>query len=469
MPDDLPPAQAAPAAQAPINQPPQRNLVTIREITKVVRLQGRHKAYDVVTVSNGGDNGDKNNNGGANDGWQVVVYRNDFAPGDLVVYFEIDSFIPAAGGRIRFAWEHGNKMTTFRDEKGYHVRSQMLGRHISQGLVQNIGAVPAVKDFLLRQPDSKTGFKLHQQQDHNYQAHRGHLSAAEQQEQNEADRLDAACRWAAQSQIRLDDVVGVTKWEIPFESHGKVLSRVPTFFPRPACDRVQNMPALFSPRCKYRDTVFQVTEKLDGVSMTVYRVVAGSKWHRGLPALPATTATTEATQEKDQEEFRIGVASAGQDLDERGNDVYWQAAKHSAMGLLPTKIHAISTALKLPNVAVQGELVGPSIKNNSLRFASDAPHEFIVFQMFDIDQQRYVDPARVLAVCGQLRVPHVPLLGYFHLRDFASSMRDILAKAEGTATGSQGQVTREGFVFKSMRDEFGFKVISNKWLLEQGE
>lgn len=378
-----------------------RKLVTLQRITKVARLKGRYKPYDVVTVGGG---------------WTVIIYHNDFAIHDLVIYFEIDSFIPETGGR--FTWQQGDKMTEFRGEKGYHVRSQMLGKQISQGLVQAIGALPDIKT-LLENLTKKHG---------------------------EKEALGLI------QKMRLDDIVGVKKWEVDFEANGKVLGRVPTFFHRPACDRVQNIPGLFT-TSKYRHAVFQITEKLDGVSMTVYRVEVGSKWHKALPDLPA-----DNNQEKAG--VRIGVASAGEDLDERGNDVYWQAAKHFD---LLTKIN--DTGLP-KNVAVQGELIGPTIKNNSLKFADEEPHDFIIFQIFDIDKQCFISPIKVLELCARLRLPHVPVLGYFPLRNFAINLQDILAKAEGV--GSQGQ-TREGFVLKCMSDEYAFKVISNKWLLEQGE
>lgn len=381
----------------------QRKLVTLRQITNVRRLQGRYRPYDVVTVG---------------DGWNVVVYHDDFSVGETVVYFEIDSFIPATGGR--FTWQQDNKMGEFRGEKGYHVRSQMLGKQISQGLVQNINAIPAIKTLVERLTMDFDG-------------DRGKALAIVQEK-------------------RLDEIVGVKKWEVSFESQGRVLGRVPMFFPRPACDRVQNCSGLFN-SAKYRNTVFQVTEKVDGVSMTVYRVEVGSRWHQSLPPLP------HGNSQENCKDARVGVASAGEDLDMCGNDTYWQAARHAD---IVDRIHHIG----LPNIAVQGELVGPSIKKNSLKFADDAPHEFIVFQIFDIDKQSYMNPAKVIDICKGLDLPHVPILGYYRLRDFAVDLQDLLIKADGV--GSRGQ-TREGFVLKSMTDEFAFKVISNKWLLEQGE
>lgn len=106
------------------------------------------------------------------------------------------------------------------------------------------------------------------------------------------------------------------------------------------------------------------------------------------------------------------------------------------------------------------------VKNNSLKFYNDAAHEFIVFQIFDIDRQVYVDPAEVEEIGEKVGLSHVPTIGNMRLRQFARSLEEVLAKAEGV--GVYGQ-TRESFVFKSMQDEFAFKVISNQWLLEQGQ
>ncbi|KAJ4415214.1 hypothetical protein N0V82_007451 [Gnomoniopsis sp. IMI 355080] len=362
----------------------ERKLVTLRTITEVRRLKcARYKGHDVVTIDGG---------------WSIVVFHSAFICGQLVLFFEIDSFIPAINGR--FSWEYSRDMTEFQGTKGFHVRSQMFGKQLSQGFVLHIDAWPEVKNVM--------------------------------------DELDKEHGSEKASEIANDmsfeGILGVRKWEIPFEVRGKILGQVPQFFPRPACERVQNDSSIFT--AKHLDTVFQVTEKLDGVSMTVYCVIKDSKWYQSLPDLPIGSTQETPTS-------RLGVASAGQDLDERGDDAYWQAAKRIG---LPEKLREIG----ISNVAVQGELIGPTVKDNSLRFAKNAAHEFIVFQIFDIDRQAYVKPGEVVTICEKMGLPHVPVIGY----------------AEGV--GVYGQ-TREGLVFKSMRDVFSFKVISNKWLLEQGQ
>lgn len=411
---------------------PRRKLVTLRKITHLRRLKGTpHKAYAVATVA---------------DGWTVVVYHGDFRVGDLALYFEIDSFIPATAGL--FPWEKASCLTTFCGRRGYHVVSQVLAGELSQGLLQPLGALPAALDAVEALA----------------RAHR-------------CGRQEAMAMTAAQGGLpgmAFDDILGVVKWEVPFEARGRVLGSAPAFFPRPACERAQNIPELFFPRPAFQDTrkpdydaVFQVTEKLDGVSMTVYRVALGSRWHRALPALDDGAKQQQQDEEGARADgsggARWGVASAAQDLDRRGGDVYWQAADRLGLPKVLDKM----TARDMPNIAVQGELVGPTVKNNSLGFDEGAEHQFFVFAIFDIERQRYLDPRAVVAICEELGLPHVPVVGYMSLDEFAGSLSELLAKAEGV---SMRGTTREGLVFKSMRDDgFGFKVISNKWLLEQGE
>lgn len=385
--------------QAPLPMAHQRKLVTMRPITDLRHFKGGQKRFDVATVRGG---------------WTVVVRRDEWKVGELVLYFEIDSFIPSRDGR--FDWEDYGSMIRYQGEMGYHVRSKMYGKNISQGLILDIERFPEVKEVL----------------------------------QGLSKELGPIEGMRAAQEMAFEEILGVNKWEPPVEAIGQVIGQAPPFFRRPGCERVQNLPELFTAR--YLNEHFQITEKIDGVSMTVYRVQKGSQWHACLPTLPQGS-----TQES--ETSRVGVASRMEDLDEKADSAYWQAAK---LIELPKKIHKLGPA----NLAVQGELIGPTIKSNSLGFAPDEPHQFLVFQIYNIDTQRWMDPRKVVQLCEAHNLPHVPVIGRFKLREFATGLNEILAKAEGV--GFRGQ-TREGLVFKMCGDEFAFKVISNKWLLENGE
>lgn len=377
----------------------QRKLVTIRPITEIRHLKGGQKRFDIATVRGG---------------WTIVVMKDEWEADELALYFEIDSFIPSRDGR--FSWEDYGSMVEYQGEMGYHVRSKMYGKNISQGLILDIEQFSEVKGVLqglLREHGPVEGMRKAQE-------------------------------------MAFEGILGVKKWEPPVEAQGQVLGRAPPFFRRPGCERAQNLPELFT--AKYLNEHFQVTEKIDGVSMTVYSVRKGSRWHASLPALPEGS-----TQEG--ETSRVGVASRTEDLDEKGDSAYWQAAKLAG---LPDKIHKLGA----PNLAVQGELIGPTVRGNSLGFAPGEPHRFVVFQIYNIDAQRWMDPRKVVQLCEAHGLPHAPVVGKFRLGDFAAGLREMLARADGV--GFRGQ-TREGLVFKMCGGEFAFKVISNKWLLEQGE
>ncbi|KUI66907.1 hypothetical protein VM1G_02237 [Cytospora mali] len=387
------------APQLPLPTTHKRKLVTIRPITELRHLKGALERFDIATVRGG---------------WTVVVTHNTWSVDELALYFEIDSFILSKDRR--FSWEDYGSMIRYQGKMGYHVRSKMYGKNISQGLIMDIEKFPEVRDVLqglLKEHGPVNGMRMAQE-------------------------------------MAFEDILGVKKWEHPVGAQGPVLGRAPPFFHQPGCGRAQNIPELFT--AKYLNVDFQVTEKIDGVSMTVYRVQKGSQWHTSLPVLPEGS-----TQEDDI--ARVGVASRTEDLDEKGDSAYWQAAKQID---LPSKIHKIG----IPNLAIQGELIGPTIRNNSLGFAPDEPHQFIVFQIYNIDTQRCLDPRRVVQLCEAHGLPHVPVIGKVQLKDYATSFREILPKADGMGFRAQ---PREGLVFKMCGDEFAFKVISIRWLLEKGE
>ncbi|KUI60937.1 hypothetical protein VP1G_08152 [Cytospora mali] len=376
-----------------------RKLVTIRPITELRHLKGALKRFDIATVRGG---------------WTVVVTHNAWAVDELVLYFEIDSFIPSKDER--FSWGDFGSMIRYEGKMGYHVRSKMYGENISQGLIMDIERFPEVREVLqglLKEHGPVNGMRMAQD-------------------------------------MAFEDILGVRKWELPVGTQGPVLGRAPSFFRLPGCGRAQNIPELFT--AKYLNVDFQITEKIDGVSMTVYRVQKGSQWHASLPVL------LEGSTQED-ETARVGVASRTEDLDENRDCAYWQAAKQID---LPPKIHKMG----IPSLAVQGELIGPTIRNNSLGFAPNEPHQLIVPQIYNIDTQRCLDPRRVVQLCEAHGLPHVPVIGKVKLKEFATSVREILSKADGIGFCAQA---REGLVFKVCGDEFAFKVVSNRWLLEKGE
>jgi len=146
-------------------------------------------------------------------GWNVVVKKKQFKIGDLCVYFEIDSMLPAA------------KWNNFLQPKDHvldkiRLRTVKLRGQISQGLV-----IPLCDIF----PD-----------DSGYQV---------------GDDVTT--------------VLGVEKYEpvIPAHLSGLVKGPFPSFIHKTDEERIQNCVEILD---IYKNLDFYITEKIDGTSMSVY-------------------------------------------------------------------------------------------------------------------------------------------------------------------------------------------------------
>lgn len=112
------------------------------------------------------------------------------------------------------------------------------------------------------------------------------------------------------------------------------------------------------------------------------------------------------------------------------------------------------------NLAIQGEMVGPSIQKN---FEGVEQNEFYCYDVFLIDEQRYMLPAERIKFCTDNNVKHVPVNFTGPLK--ATTVAEVIERADGPS-GLKGKY-REGFVYKSTTRDFSFKVISNKYLLKE--
>ena len=75
-------------------------------------------------------------------GWDVVVGKGEYAPGDTIVYFEIDTFFPEGDKRYAFLANRGvntmiveNPDGTTTELHGYVLKTVKLRKQVSQGLI----------------------------------------------------------------------------------------------------------------------------------------------------------------------------------------------------------------------------------------------------------------------------------------------------------------------------------------------
>lgn len=342
-----------------------RKLVTIRKIAEIRPIPDAD-SIELVIV----------------DGWQCVAQKAmNYKVGDYVFYFEIDSFLPFSKEEFEFLRPNNGRITVFNGVEGHRLRTIKLRKQLSQGLL-----VP-VDDYLI---------------------YGGHVDP----DDTEADYSEY---WGVQ----------LYEKPLPAQLAGTVRSTFPGFIPKTDQERVQNMTAILERRkAQFPDEDFEVTIKLDGSSMTVYRL-----------------------------DDDYGVCSRNLSLKENVDNTFWKVAE--AAGLL--------TALENEgrNIALQGELIGEGIQDNPEGIKGQ---DFYLFDIYDIDGKRYFTALERQMFSDKYEIKHVPVLGDVTLQSF-DTVNDYLGYAEGISLFS---ANREGIVFKSMTDpEFTFKAISNKYLLKE--
>jgi len=310
-------------------------------------------------------------------GWRVVAKLGEFNAGDLAIYVSIDSWVPT---EIAAFLSKGKEPREYNGVRGERLRTVKLRGTVSQGLL--LSRMVAL---------DKTG--------------------------EIAVGMDVS------------QLLNIQKWEapVPAQLAGQVRGMFPSFIPKTDQERIQNLASELKEWAVSADT-WNITEKLDGSSMTVY--IVGDD---------------------------VGVCSRNLDLKEDAANSFWRVAK--AEGLIEILRHA--HAEFGVNIALQGELIGEGIQGNHYRITGQT---FRLFDVYDIDAQRYWTLEEKMMFCDRYRVNHVPIVH----RQFTLSMTmDELLKFAEVRSGVNPAALQEGYVFVNNRDpSASFKVISNEWLIK---
>jgi len=300
------------------------------------------------------------------DGWQVVCKKGTFKIGDLCVYIEIDSFVPY---ELAPFLSKPEKAKTYQGVVGNRIKSKRILKELSQGLILSL--------------------------------------------QDVSERIAS---WAIEPHMDLTDILGIKLWEksIPAQLAGQQKGNFPSFIPKTDQERIQN---ISQRECEdMRDELFEVTEKLDGSSMTVYQ-------YNGV----------------------YGVCSRNIELKLEDTNTFSNMARE------------LNLTDWIEGYAIQGELIGPGIQGN--QYGLDK-HQFYVFDIYSITEQKYLRPEVVQEICAKFKLEHVPVLSVVGI----GITRNMLEMANGKSKLNSSR--REGVVYKSLTTNKSFKCISNDWLTE---
>jgi RNA ligase (TIGR02306 family) len=309
-------------------------------------------------------------------GWKVVVKKGEFSVGNLAVYCEIDSWIPT---ELAPFLSKGKEPREFEGIRGERLRTVKLLGQLSQGLLLNLdSAIPQTNSFV------------------------------------EGDDVS--------------ETLGIVKWERPMNAQlaGMAKGNFPSLIPKTDQERAQNLVGEILAAAQ-AGTQFEITEKLEGSSMTVYLI-----------------------------DGEFGVCSRNLDLKETADNTFWQVARQEQ---IEQKMQVVGDG----DWAIQGELIGPGIQGNIYKLSKP---EFRVFDVYNVQSGEYVQPVYRRALIDRMGLKHVPVLNDGKYLNGAN-VDTILSWAEGKSLVGDFMVgpEREGIVFKEVKGGMSFKAISNSYLL----
>jgi len=384
----------------------ERKLASIQRIVSIEPIQGADK-IELATVL----------------GWQCVVKKDEFKIGDLCVYIEIDSIVPA-----------DNPYFEFLKDRKYRVRTIRLRGQISQGLVCPLNIM---------------GLKTSKWDENRFQC----VPQILEQIKSKKIRINEGSD--------VTDILKITKYdpELKAEMQGtpkkkksafhrfmlrffwyrKVFGNSrerfnwPDWIYKTDENRLQCVPQILE---QIKSKKIRITEKLDGSSISVYL-------YKG--------------------KFGVCSRNLGISPKDQYNARYWKTVNDNN---IEEKLKRLSEHFDLKNIALQAEMCGPGVQGNKYKLNS---LELFVFNLFDIDAKKYIHFDSNLLL--QFGFKHVPILYEGLTEDLGFDTTNIQEWVKFATHKSQItlSVLNEGIVVRPAEDmvsKVSFKVINPEFLLK---
>ena len=368
--------------------------------------------------------------------WWCVVRKGTYKVGDLCVYFEIDSKVPAE-----------NPVFDFMSKYKYRIKTQKLCKVLSQGLIMTLEEL-GLKDvkegeFLTK----KLGVTYYEAEDNVRKANNKELIAMKVAKRMEVwgkkhkflSRSKFFCNLRKklfEKQIKKGQQKKKTNW--------------PHWVTKTDEERVQNLPQLF--RKPLNETHWIATEKIDGTSTTFTMLQAKKRKRHAIICSRNVVFDTPQANEKNYYK------------DTDGNVYVEMFEKYDINAVLN---HILDKHPEYEFITIQGETYGGTIQKR--RYCKE--HRLAIFNV--IFKTKKLEPIRLnpIEMCdfvGQInkelqtgnKLECVPII----CEDFVlpTTCEMLLAYADD-ASEIDGEM-REGLVFRSRDGKLSFKAVSNKFL-----
>lgn len=385
-----------------LNEKKERELAYVVKIDEIRPIEGADRV-EVAIVN----------------GWHIMVRKDQFKPGDLAVYFEIDSKVPA------------EEPFMFLEPKHFKIKTQKYfkGTVISQGLLMSF------EDFGWEKDAYKLGDFLTQK-----------LKVTYAVEEDNARKASSADKYKKMAQ-RHGKLFSHQpfRWlmrrtwgkKILFLFFGKTSDKKtgwPAWVAKTDEERVENMPWIFDNK-----SPFVATEKIDGTSTTF----------------------TMKRGKFGKNDFYICSRNVVFDKPDKNcfydTNVYIEMAeKYDIEKILESILTDDPT---LDWVTLQGETYGAGIQKRDYGLKE---HRFAGFNFITSKEGRW-DSVRAAKFMTQYNIPWVPILDENYI--LPDTIEELRAFSHSEGSRIDG-VIKEGIVFRSQDGSMSFKCVDPEFLMK---
>lgn len=382
-------------------------------------------------------------------GWRVMTRKETFKPGNMAVYFEIDSKVPEKAPFEFLASKH------------YKVKTQKYtfggkGNFISQGLLMPLSDFPDIfeEDHVSNMGWVYKGIKCEYNivEPGQFLTKMLGVKYSVIEDNSRKAKSDKYTKMRARHQklFRKNKLVQWL-WDRQwgkrvlffFLGNKKDKRGWPDWVRKTDEERCQNLPQLFPGD----ETKWIVTEKIDGSSTTFTYKRKGS--NKG---------------------FYVCSRNVCFDTPEKAEKCYYDSNIYMEMAEKYNIEEVLKDILEKYGgqydfVTLQGETYGDGVQKRTYSINN---HDFAAFNLIfgnDINDQNRLDSVGMRTILNEYEIPSVPILETSY--KLPQTCDDLLSYADGESK-LDGK-TREGIVLRTIDGENSFKAVSNKFLLEYKE
>ena len=369
-------------------------------------------------------------------GWRVMVKKDEFKPGDMAVYFEIDSKVPEREPFMFLAPKH------------FKVKTQKYfrGTVISQGLIMSLedfGDEPWALGMKMRIAEGKDvehefltevlGVKYSVAEDNKRKSNKVNTEGKYQRMAARHPKL-AKQKWFRWLMKR-----GWGK-RLLFLFFGKTCDKpkdFPDWIKKTDEERCENMAWILNDKRPWI-----VSEKIDGTSST-YAI----DFTKRKPDFIVCSRNVR----------QLDMKQPNYHSEECENNVYWEMAfKYN----IENALFNIAESYGVNKIVLQGETYGANLQGNIYGIED---RRFAAFNLI-FDGIR-LNSLTAKAILEEYDIPFVPIVDEAYI--LPDDFEEFKLSADGKSTISDS--IREGFVYRSVDGEMSFKNVSRNFLIKKGE